>query len=286
MRELYRRAVVRLWRPVVTVAAGLLFGCTPTMRDSGFRIEDYITRVTDPTGTIVAALRTGRAPNPNGGPDASVSGMAALVNGGSAQQSVTGTGSFATVFVAIPNYDDYYELTLPASALNAGLILTANENLPNATFTINFAVANSGVMGNWASQSLRIIHVGTGDVQVSIAWSGASDVDLHVVDPSGEEVYYGNRTSASGGSLDLDSNAACSLDNKNNENIVWPTGMGPHGTYIVRVDYWSACNVTQSDFVVTVATKGGTPQVFTGSLTGTGDGGGLGSGQLITTFTY
>jgi len=286
MRERYRRAVVRLWRPVVSVAAGLLFGCTPTLRDSGFRIEDYITRVTDPTGTIVAALRTGRAPNPNGGPDAAVSGMAALVNGGSAQQSVTSAGSFATVFIAIPNYDDYYELTMPTSALNAGVVLTANENLPNATFTINFAVASSGLMGNWASQNLRVIHVGTGDVQVSIAWSGASDVDLHVVDPSGEEIYYGNRASASGGSLDLDSNAACSLDNKNNENIVWPVGTGPHGTYTVRVDYWSACNVTQSDYVVTVATKGGTPQVFTGSLTGPGDGGGQGSGQLITTFTY
>jgi hypothetical protein len=282
----YRNAYARIWQSAVVVVAGLTLGCTAGLKESGFHISNYITRVTDAGGTIVAVLRTGQPPTPNGGPDASVSGMAAMVNGGSAQQSVSAAGSFATVVVAMPGYLDYYELTLPASALTAGLVLTAADNLPSTTLPINFAVANGSVLGNWASQLMRVIHVGTGDVQVSIAWSGASDVDLHIVDPNGEEVYYGNRTAASGGNLDLDSNAACSIDNKNNENIVWPTGQGVHGTYTVRVDYWDACGVTQSDFVVTVATVGGTPQVFTGSLTGLGDHGGLGSGQLITTFTY
>ena len=56
-----------------------------------------------------------------------------------------------------------------------------------------------------------------------------SDVDLHVVDPRGEEVFYGHPNSASGGRLDLDSNAACDLDHKRNENITWPVGRAPRG---------------------------------------------------------
>jgi hypothetical protein len=42
------------------------------------------------------------------------------------------------------------------------------------------------------------------------------------VDAVGEEIYYGDQQAASGGFLDLDSNAACSGDNIRNENITWP----------------------------------------------------------------
>ncbi|HEU5154768.1 MAG TPA: hypothetical protein VFU03_08565, partial [Gemmatimonadales bacterium] len=69
--------------------------------------------------------------------------------------------------------------------------------------------------------------------------------------------------------------------------IVWPLSHGPHGTYTVRLDYWSACNITAgTDYVVTVATKGGGAQVFTGQFTGSGTRGGAGSGTQITTFTF
>jgi hypothetical protein len=55
----------------------------------------------------------------------------------------------------------------------------------------------------------------------------------------------------------------------------------------VRLAYWSACNVSApTNWVVTVATAGGTPQIFTGQFTGPGTGGGAGSGVLITTFTF
>src|SRR5207237_4273195 len=54
------------------------------------------------------------------------------------------------------------------------------------------------------SNEILIFVVGfTGDVQVSVSWDAPSDVDLHVVDPSGEEIFYGNPASASGGQLDV-----------------------------------------------------------------------------------
>ena len=40
------------------------------------------------------------------------------------------------------------------------------------------------------SNEILIFVVGfTGDVQVSVAWNTPSDVDLHVVDPFGEEIF-------------------------------------------------------------------------------------------------
>jgi uncharacterized protein YfaP (DUF2135 family) len=41
--------------------------------------------------------------------------------------------------------------------------------------------------------------VGTGDVQVTVTWDADSDLDLHVVEPSGEEIFYGHPVSATGG---------------------------------------------------------------------------------------
>ena len=137
--------------------------------------------------------------------------------------------------------------------------------------------------GPYAEQTLSIINVGTGDVQISVAWTGASDVDLHVFDPSGEEIYYANKTAASGGTLDLDSNPACAIDNKNNENIVFPTGSAPSGDYRVVVDYYDDCGVARSDWVVTVQRKDQEPLTFTGSVVG---GSGSNPPAEVTTFTY
>jgi uncharacterized protein YfaP (DUF2135 family) len=131
---------------------------------------------------------------------------------------------------------------------------------------------------------IAVVSVGTGEVQVSVSWNAESDVDLHVVEPGGEDFYYGSTTSATGGTLDLDSNAACSIDHVKNENITWANA--PSGTYTVRVDYYDDCSVAQSDYVVTVQRKGHASQTFTGSFTGPGDNGGAGSGTQITTFTF
>ena len=119
-----------------------------------------------------------------------------------------------------------------------------------------------------------------------MSWDAPSDVDLHLVDPSGEEVYYGNTASASGGVLDLDSNPACAIDGKNNENITWPSGTPPHGTYTVRLDYYDGCGVSATKYLVTVQVKGQTTRTFSGTFSGGGDGGAEGSGINITTFTY
>ncbi len=116
-----------------------------------------------------------------------------------------------------------------------------------------------------------------------MAWTGATDVDLHVIDPAGFHVYFADRIAPSGGRLDLDSNPACSIDNVNNENIVWPTNGAPQGQYTVMVDYWSDCQQPRSDYVVTVQVRGQQPQTYTGSFVGPAVGG---IEDTVATFTY
>ena len=237
------------------------------------------------SGTAGTLVR-GAAPDPAGGPSLTLSAPAAAINGGSSAVGLNGSAAFQVVVVRVQGQPDYYQLSLPASATSANILVTVAQSVSLGTFQLSFAVGGSASsLGAYATQALSLVSVGTGDVQVSISWNSAADVDLHVVEPGSEEIYYAHDVSATGGELDLDSNAGCGSDGPRNENITWADGTAPSGTYIVRVDHWSNCSATQTDWVVTVQVRGQQPQVFTGTFTGSGDAGGAGSGVEVTQFT-
>jgi len=209
----------------------------------------------------------------------------ALIEGGSSIRTVTGTTAFNRVVIAVQGVDGYYELTLTASVTTIDVVVSISQT-PPATFTLQYGAGTSAGIGAYDTEAVNVVSVGTGEIQVSVSWNTESDVDLHLVQPNGEDIYYGNDVAASGGTLDLDSNAGCSIDGKKNENITWPTGTPPRGMYTVRVDYWSSCGVASTSYVVTVRVAGQVARTFTGTFTGSGDAGGSGSGTTITTFTY
>lgn len=270
----------------IALAAVFVAGCggdeliAPAPED----VRDYITALATSAG-VEAVFRTG-VPPAGAGATLLVTGSSAMITGGSAIRDVSSGTAFTRVVVAIQGVDGYWEITLPIAVTVAELVLTLAQNIPDASFTVNFAAGTAGGLGVYTSETVAVIVVGTGDVQVSVTWNSNADVDLHVVEPSNEEIYYGHLSSASGGRLDLDSNAACSGDNIRNENITWPAATPPSGTYTVRVDLWDACGATSTDYVVTVRRKNQLPLTFDGVLTGPGDAGGAGSGVLVTTFTY
>ena len=73
---------------------------------------------------------------------------------------------------------------------------------------------------------------GTGDVSFRLTWKGRSDLDLHVIDPGGQELYFLSRSSGSGGVLDIDCNGAYDqVCDQPIENVFWPSGSGPRGRY-------------------------------------------------------
>ena len=98
----------------------------------------------------------------------------------------------------------------------------------------------------------------SGVLQVSMTWDKANDVDLHVLQPNGEKIFYGNAQSSNGAFLDVDSNAGCDIDNINNENITFgDEAVIYNGEYIVYVDVWSSCDVTEfTNFGVTTTYRG------------------------------
>jgi hypothetical protein len=97
------------------------------------------------------------------------------------------------------------------------------------------------------------LNLGTGDVQVTLLWDNGNDLDLHVVDPSGAEIYFSNPRSSTGGSLDHDDTAGCSTSGTHVENVFWPTGGAPPGRYRVVVKNYTSCgSPTQYRLRVTV----------------------------------
>jgi hypothetical protein len=105
--------------------------------------------------------------------------------------------------------------------------------------------------------------VGTGDVQVTLEWTSDSDLDLHVIEPDGTETDYTNPgPSSTGGQLDVDSNIECQNDG-GVENIFWPVGDAPSGSYHINVHGYQLTREDGSDcgggdFTLTIKAAGET----------------------------
>ena len=80
-----------------------------------------------------------------------------------------------------------------------------------------------------------------GFMRCSLHWFNFDDLDVHVMEPSGREIYYGNRRSYStGGELDVDMNAGSGKTRDAVENIVWTdrSRLAP-GRYTVWVNQFN-----------------------------------------------
>jgi hypothetical protein len=106
----------------------------------------------------------------------------------------------------------------------------------------------------------------TGDLVVTLTWDTESNLDLHVVDPAGLDLYWGNPSSeppfsfdqiegGSYGYIDYDSNADCIIDGLRREDAIWPNPP-PSGTYTVRVDAPSLCGQPIANWSVRVVLRG------------------------------
>src|SRR5262249_5698226 len=248
-----------------------------------------------------ATQQTGAPPAANGGPTITATSSTTVIPNGTDLTQIQSTAQFQTVYVSVPNTsgitpfdiggrrfdalhaaNGFFQLRLP-SPVTSVLLLTNLANVSSGSrFSVAYSVANAAGLVGPSTTVARTVSGQSGGVQVGITWDSATDVDLHVVDPQGNEVYYGNTSVPSGGTLDVDSNAACALDNKNAENIRW-NGAAPNGTYTVRVDYWSACNVSGSTTYAVVVNNGGTISRYSGTFRASdADQGGAGAGRANT----
>jgi hypothetical protein len=274
----------------VWAALGLLTACGSSTPTTG--LAQYVTGVQSSNGSLTAALHTG-APPTGPGPSVTVDASGAAIAGGAQFIQIICSTDCTRIIVAVQGVDGYYDLSGLSAALLQSIIMTIGE-APPPTFELEVGGGTTASVGALQGVPLTLTTVGLGDVQVSLNWDVDSDLDLHVVEPDGEEIYYDNLTSGTGGMLDLDSNAACSLDHKRAEHVTWPTGKAPHGTYTVIADSWSLCAFTLANYVVTVNVTAKPPQLFFGNFATADEGGAcypssgttLLCGRLITTLTF
>lgn len=260
-------------------------GCSKESSTGPADDPEIVTVISSATiGTTTAAVRNGTPPTDAGAPTLTVAGAATIIPGGGSQFDITGSAPFSVLYVFVQGRPGYYEITLPASVTSVSVVVTIGVTLSGNGYTFEFAAGRGSGAGTRQTRPITVQTAGTTGVQVSVSWNSAADVDLYLVEPSGNTIYYGNRQSASGGTLDLDANAGCGQDAVRNENINWPTGNPPTGTYTVRVNYWSNCGVPATDWVVTVRVPRQPVRTFTGRFTGDGEGGGVNAGQVVTTF--
>ena len=110
-----------------------------------------------------------------------------------------------------------------------------------------------------------------GDIQLSLSWHNYNDLDLHCIDPAGEEIFYGHRRSRStGGELDIDQNANPPFNMSPVENIYWPFNGAPPGLYRVFVVYFAPhCEIDSTAFIVRTVVRGRT-NFFNSTISYTG----------------
>lgn len=106
----------------------------------------------------------------------------------------------------------------------------------------------------------------TGDVQVLLSWNNYNDLDLIVTDPYNESVWFKNRRVPSGGQLEIDMNVEYPDSKMPIENIYWPSGGAPNGTYnVYLLLYKQHENTAENPFKITVK-HGDKTDEYTGTV--------------------
>ncbi|WP_435018856.1 YfaP family protein [Tundrisphaera sp. TA3] len=115
---------------------------------------------------------------------------------------------------------------------------TGKSDNPGAGQGDGFGLARFGNGG----ENIRGVAVKVGDPQFTLLWDSVADLDLHVFEPGGSEIYWNSRKGRLGGELDVDN-----VDGYGPENIYWlissPDGVaapgpGPPGEYRWHVHYY------------------------------------------------
>lgn len=174
-----------------------------------------------------------------------------VLAGGSSIVTLVSEKQITEVYVGVAGTAGYYRY-VPRTA-RAGettiypVVLLISQNLDHS-FTIRIAARMAdGEITEIFTSEVGYIRAGTGALQISLSFDNEKDVDLYVVQPDGEVIYYGNE----GGydyeldsllwGLDIDSNAGCSIDGINNENVFYPAEYVQSGKYEVWVNMYSNC---------------------------------------------
>jgi hypothetical protein len=139
----------------------------------------------------------------------------------------------------IPMTDSTFTRLQPTDIAPNPLVgFQGNTGNPGAGQGDGFGLAKFGNGG----EEVRGVKVQVGDPQFTLLWDSVADIDLHVMEPGGKEIYWNDRKGNQGGELDVDN-----TDGFGPENIYWlkqnqdgskELGPGPPGEYRWYVKYY------------------------------------------------
>jgi hypothetical protein len=127
-----------------------------------------------------------------------INGNSNVINGGSNPISIYSNSEYSYVLVGIKDVDgEYYKFPATLKSANKQGMLIINlvfENeLPANEFVIRIGLMNSNnIVGDYQEINVNTINTSAGSLQISCSWDLLNDIDIHVVEPDGNEIYYGN----------------------------------------------------------------------------------------------
>lgn len=143
------------------------------------------------------------------------------------------------------------------------LVAPANEGAPNLFKWDNgFSWSYNGEVADSIKERVKAAGGSvTGDLRVSLSWYNSDDLDLHVFEPGGGEIYFGHKRGRSTGTLDVDMNAYGKSDAHHPvENVTWENERNiTEGVYKVVVNNYNKRMTDRVGFEVQMEYKG---QVF------------------------
>ncbi|MDR2617852.1 MAG: VWA domain-containing protein, partial [Treponema sp.] len=136
--------------------------------------------------------------------------------------------------------------------------------------------------GDEFSSRLAQAYAHSGDIRISLMWDNRNDLDLHVITPKGEEIYFHNMRDSSGGWLDVDRNVLGETAEPV-ENIFWYDDSAAKGEYQVWVQNYGFHEPNREPYPFRVEIKnGGEYYYYNGVVSNYGSA----SNKLVCTFEY
>jgi len=151
------------------------------------------------------------------------------------------------------SFNEYVESIQPSQNIEQlpDATSSTSETIDSLSSSVGQAVAinytNASRYGSGDSMDNRLAKAGaqTGEVQISLFWNTADDIDLHVYYTPGnglsDSINWTNRFGKlSHGILDVDMNAQGPSNNKCVENVFWPHGSNPRGLFVVQAQFYKS----------------------------------------------
>jgi len=210
-------------------------------------------------GSVPTTIGNNQTPiiNTNSNEAITSNGSTLLINFGYQNASSNISGCY----VQVDGAGSYYSIPYDSNSGASGTIqlpIGVPTNVIGGSFCVNYCIYDSNdYISNVLSICISVLELGSGNLQISLAWDTPTDQDLYVKDPSGTTIYYSNTSSSTGGQLDRDD-----VDGFGPENIFWAS-VAPDGEYEVLVDDFSD-SPSINNFTITISTPD-TRREFSGS---------------------